>query len=335
YEGCGSVVIGSGFNEVTIPESARLASIVPRMSDDKPKDDGQFGLALRSYTDLFGGTEFGLYYMNIHSRMPYISGKVGTPGGLSNPLYNGSDKSNPSFQIAYPEDIQIMGVSFSSSLPNGASLGGEVSYRPDTPVQWNAFELILGGLQVPWSRMWQDRAKDLGYDPTTISAANWLVNTGFTSEMAGKVLEGWDELDVWQAQMTYIQFVDRVMGADRLAFVAEVGVTHVADLPNKNEARYGRSGAYGIGDNAGVQADVAQNMCSNATNPYAFNTTNTTKNSNTNYCTDEGYVTEWSGGIRLRAGLDYSNVFAGVNMTPNISLSYDKGYGPEPGAQFI
>src|SRR5690606_41929015 len=68
---------------------------------------------------------------------------------------------------------------------------------------------------------------------------------------------------------------------------------------------------------------------------YAFNTTNTTKNSNTNYCTDEGYVTEWSGGIRLRAGLDYSNVFAGVNMTPNISLSYDKGYGPEPGAQFI
>src|SRR5690606_40139194 len=58
-----------------------------------------------------------------------------------------------------------------------------------------------------------------------------------------------------------------------------------------------------------------------------------TKNSNTNYCTDEGYVTEWSGGIRLRAGLDYSNVFAGVNMTPNISLSYDKGYGPEPGAQ--
>ena len=42
-----------------------------------------------------------------------------------------------------------------------------------------------------------------------------------------------------------------------------------------------------------------------------------------------------SGGIRLRSGLTYNNAFAGVNMTPNLSVAYDKGYGPEPGSQFI
>jgi hypothetical protein len=32
---------------------------------------------------------------------------------------------------------------------------------------------------------------------------------------------------------------------------------------------------------------------------------------------------------------DYNNALAGVNITPIVSLAYDKGYGPEPGAQFI
>ncbi|MDF1762935.1 MAG: DUF1302 family protein, partial [Oleibacter sp.] len=59
------------------------------------------------------------------------------------------------------------------------------------------------------------------------------------------------------------------------------------------------------------------------------------KNVNTDYCTDDGYVTQLSGGIRVRAGLDYNNAFAGMNVTPNVSIAYDKGNGPEPGSQFI
>ena len=33
--------------------------------------------------------------------------------------------------------------------------------------------------------------------------------------------------------------------------------------------------------------------------------------------------------------MDYNNAFAGVNMTPNVAISYDAGNGPEPGAQFV
>ncbi|WP_228345968.1 DUF1302 domain-containing protein [Venatoribacter cucullus] len=341
YEGCGNVVIGSGFNEANVPESLRPASVVTRLDDRKPRDDGQFGIALRSY---IGGTEFGAYYMNIHSRMPYISGRVGTYGGIAaqslladfaavpsiaaalNDADFVANLRNPEFQIAYPEDIQIMGLSFSTGLPNGASLGGEISYRPDTPIQWNAFELILGGLQQN-SLMYQDRGGDLSLlgllggfnDAMTAADPTQARIDTVNGAVGGQILDGWDKLDVWQAQLTYIQFFDRVLGADRLAMVVEGGVTHVADLPSKSKARYGRSGAYGIGD---AFADCAS-------------TTASTANSNSTYCTDEGYVTEWSGGVRLRAGLDFNNAFAGVNMTPNLSLSYDRGYGPEPGAQFI
>ena len=53
------------------PLSQRVSPMTERIADDEPRDDGQFGVALRTYTELFGGTEFGFYYMNIHSRTLY------------------------------------------------------------------------------------------------------------------------------------------------------------------------------------------------------------------------------------------------------------------------
>src|SRR5690606_17823685 len=88
-DGCGPVILGGTEaeqfyldgrdidNANNVPLFDRnVLPITERLGDDEPKDDGQFGLALRTYTDLFGGTEFGAYYMNIHSRVPYISGVV-------------------------------------------------------------------------------------------------------------------------------------------------------------------------------------------------------------------------------------------------------------------
>lgn len=314
-DGCGPVLLTytEAENEGQFPNT----TIVERFEDGEPKDDGQFGVALRTYTDFFGGMELGLYYTNLHSRMPYINGKL-----LDNP-YGGAVLGNHrmEYQIAYPEDIQTMGISMATSLPNGASLSAEISYRPDLPLQWNAFELIFAG--VPYdapdhSRFFQQRIKEFGLTPADFKTGT--LKQAKVDSLVGEVIDGFDKFDVWQAQTTYIQFFDRVFGADQLAVVAEAGVNYVPDLPNKSDARYGRSGAYGIGTTTG--GDV----CS--THPALGNL-------NKSYCTDEGYVSEWSGGIRVRAGLSYNNAFAGINVTPNINLAYDMGYAPEPGAQFI
>lgn len=343
-DGCGPVILGGTEPEQfyldgrqvdidnNVPLSQRdVLPITERLNDAQPKDSGQYGLALRWYTDIMGGAEFGAYYMNIHSRLPYISGVVAnrSSGNLINPSAS-YDSARPMYQIAYPEDIQIMGLSMATTLPNGASLGAEVSYRPDMPLQWNAFELILAGNGAPYSRLYQRRAEEMN---ATVSPTN-----GIAPALHGELAEGWDHFDIWQAQATYIQFYDRALGTDRITLAAEVGVTYVDGLPDTDKARYGRSGAYGIGNNDGVwdlnQTTSDTNWCTAQVNPITGDP-NLGANANVNNCTDDGYVTQWSGGIRLRAGADYNNAFAGVNMTPNVSIGYDKGYGPEPGAQFI
>ena len=332
-DGCGPVVLGGNIDERDLlairdaeiaggtPLSQRNAPMTERLADDEAKDDGQYGIAVRWYSEALGDTEFGAYYMNIHSRLPFINGTL-TNQDRAGVLGNGDDRSvnddatydsyRPLYQIAYPEDNQLVGISFATSTEGGASISGEISYRPDAPIQWNAFELILAGNGAPYSRLYQQRAEEVNGD---------------AKSLYGELAKGYDEMDIWQAQMTFIKFYDQVFGADRLAVVAEVGATYVPDLPDLDDARYGRSGAFGIGNNDGVwDASPTTNFCVDG---------GSAANVNTDYCTDEGYVTQLSGGIRFRAGMDYNNAFAGVNMTPNVAISYDAGNGPEPGAQFV
>lgn len=331
-DGCAPVILGGEADErdilafrqaeldAGVPLSARVAPVTERLPDDQPKDSGQFGAALRWYSEALGDTEFGFYYMNIHSRVPYINGaitnqdRLGVLTGTPNMQVNADatyDTYRPLYQISYPEDIQIMGVSFARSTESGMSIGGEISYKPDAPLQWNAFELILSGNGAPYSRLYQQRAEE----------------AGAASELYGELGEGYDEFDIWQAQTTIIKFFDRAFGADRIALVAEFGMNFIPDLPDTDDARYGRSGAYGIGNNDGVY-DLGGN-----TN-YCIDG-GSSANVTTSNCTDDGYVTKLSGGIRLRGGMDFNNAFAGVNMSPNMSVAFDKGNGPEPGSQFI
>ncbi|HNS27715.1 MAG TPA: DUF1302 domain-containing protein [Steroidobacteraceae bacterium] len=60
---------------------------VPRLATREPDDQGQFGLNLKLYLPNFNnGTEFGLYFINYHSRVPVISGRTGTQAGIGNSI---------------------------------------------------------------------------------------------------------------------------------------------------------------------------------------------------------------------------------------------------------
>ena len=55
---------------------------VNRLATVKPDDDGQYGFNLKYYASgLNNGTEFGLFFLNYHSRLPLISGRTGTQQG--------------------------------------------------------------------------------------------------------------------------------------------------------------------------------------------------------------------------------------------------------------
>ena len=257
--------------------------VVQRGKDRDARDSGQWGAALRWLGD---DTEYAVYFMNYHSRTPTVGTTSAgqstltalggmlplVPGALRPSLASSVMLGRGQYYLEYPEDIRLYGASFSTTLPTGTAWSGEISYRPNAPVQLNTTDLTLA-----------------------------LVNpaapgTSVISSSAGADNTGYRRKQVTQAQTTLTQFFDQVMGADRLTLVGEAGVTYVAGLEAKSKLRYGRDSVYGV---YGYQGD------------------------------HDGFVTATSWGYRARAILDYSNVFAGVNLKPNLSWSHDvKGYGP-------
>ncbi|HEC50632.1 MAG TPA: DUF1302 domain-containing protein, partial [Pseudomonas sabulinigri] len=280
-------------------EQPNFTTIVRSEKDRDASDDGQFGVALRYFAPELNDSEFGFYAMNYHSRTPIYSNKAGklvAGGGAPTAGIDGL-LGGAGYFFEYPEDIRLYGMSFQTSVA-GASIGGEVSYRPNMPLQINTGDMSRTALQ-------------LGADNT---------HRDYTNVAAGTYIPGYERKEFWQAQVTAIQFFDRVMGASRLSLVGEAGVNYIGGL---GDTKFGRDSLFGQspydGDEGSAAAGVvAGNCASQASSP----------NGNS-WCEDDGFYTDWSYGYRLRASLDYSNVIAGINLSPNLAWTHDiEGYGP-------
>ena len=301
-EGCTDrlVVSGADFPQGEQPEGTY---IVRARHNKEASDDGQFGVAFRYFVPELNDSEFGFYAMNYHSRAPIYSSVSGngllTGGASGNVTGLEGDVGPAGYFFEYPEDIRLYGVSFQTSL-SGVSLGGEFSYRPNMPMQINTGDMsrtaLVNGL--------------LGQDNT---------HRGISGLAPGSYIQGYDRKEFYQAQVTAIKFIDRILGASRLALVGEAGVNYIGGISNDpGKTKYGRDSLFG-------QSPFADGTCSsqNATNPLDQSP------KADSWCETDGFYTDWSYGYRARASLSYSNVFAGVNLTPTLAWSHDvEGYGP-------
>lgn len=318
--------------------------VVQRAGDKDARDSGQWGLAFRYMFEPLD-TEFGAYFMNYHSRAPIFSGVAPSAQGLAaaNALASGTFDSvfntalgagmsmtdaaalagqaagnagavglagQGRYFIEYPEDIRLYGVSFSTTLPTGTAWSGEISYRPNAPVQLNSTDVLYAGLRgltitTPLGNSTPyDAVSPLGPDSSGL-------------------LHGYKRKEITQIQTTFTHFFDQVMGASRLTLVGEVGWTHVGGLESKDDIRYGRDPIYGTaGDMCGpVNASTAGGRSSAGMLAKA--------------CDRDGFTTANSWGYRARAIWEYPDVFAGVNLKPSVAWSHDvKGYSPGPGGNF-
>lgn len=314
-DGCGPVLLAG-----QVPDSQAFEEgfVAPRLGDREPGEQDQFGVAARWFvTDL--DAELGFYYTRYNSRLPYISGVVSNPESPTENQINDPSlpySRFPSYFIEYPEGIEVYGVSINTTLPTGTSLGAEYSFRPNMPIQWNTFELIYGGLQ------------QRGPDGQVVSKLEERERaTG--ENYAGKPADGYDRFKVSQAQATAIHFIDRVMGAARFIIIGEVGATYVHELPGKSEARYGRSGIYGVGPVPLDGSSFTGDFCSDGTD------STPRLNINASNCKGDGFTTSFSWGYRALFVWDYPNAVAGINLRPRVFLSHDvKGYAPDPGGNF-
>jgi len=329
-DGCGGLPVGPVLNRnpaaqaALTPFGVKLTDEgieIPRAGDRDARDSGQWGAALRWFAPELD-SEFAAYFMNYHSRQPYINaitsphmadggfapqlcanlgiplagcgGFIASPTGQS--LAQAYRLGTSKYYADYPEDIRLYGLSFSTSLPTGTTLAGEISYRPNMPLAISPVDLMTAAIGVP------------EITPVLSSGAVAIANNQDVS--------GYRRKEVTQAQMTATHFFDQVMGAERLTLIGEVGVTHIGGLEGKGDLRYGRSTAYGEG-----RLYPDNSLCTDVTN------TATPK-----YCTNDGFATTTSWGYRARAIWDYTDLIPGVTLRPNLAWSHDvSGYGPEPG----
>lgn len=285
------------------PPDANTDVYMPRGKDKDARDSGQYGLAMRWFVPELNDTEFGAYLMNYHSRNPYLSLTQTTN---TQPFTGASTLAkvrSAQYYVDYPEDIRLYGLSFQTSL-GGTSVGGEVSFRPNMPLQINTADLNIAALN-------QLAAAGLPASPLFVS--------GDRNPTPGGDLPGYKRMPVFQAQVSATHFIDQVLGASRLSLIGEVGYNHIGGLgpADGTDVRFGRSPVWGAGELIDPSICVGSNVGKpDASNPQQ-------------QCNSNGFYTSHSWGYRARAALSYSNVIAGINLTPNLAWSHDvQGYGP-------
>src|SRR5690606_34614942 len=193
-----------------------------------------------------------------------LSGFTTAGGALAQPILLGTGE----YFLEYPEDIQLYGLSFSTTLPTGTAWAGEISYRPNLPLQING----------------TDMTAKLATVPAGAYAAAGGGAAGVAAAMAegDQYLKGYRRKEVTQVQTTLTHFVDQVLGASRLTLVGELGLTSIGGLESRDEIAYGRDSIYGSPHG------------SNASNLAALQDYGT-----------HGFYTNTSWGYRARAILDY------------------------------
>mgnify|MGYP000678139494 CR=1 FL=1 len=322
-DGCGPVYalghVSEEVNQQGLDGTGNLPTQLPRMADKEADDTDQFGLALRWYAADLNETEFGFYFVQYHGRFPLVSGKVADDAnndGVVSTAESLDPVTGAKYFVEYAEKIQMLGTRFNTSGPFGISLGGEYSLKHNFPIQLNSPDLVTAALaktstqfpDTPISPIIQNRVD---------GGADGVVQLNEAAPLFGTIQKGYDLYDVSQIQMTAIKFVDQIMGASRLSFVGEIGATYVHDLPDESEIRYGRFDQLNFG-----LTDQGLAVCE--------------ETNKVGGCHTDGYVTDFSWGYRMRTSLTYNDVFAGVNLTPQLSWSHDvQGHAPGPGANFI
>ncbi len=259
--------------------------------DNEPSDSGQYGIALRYFAPWLNDTEFGLFYLNYHSRLPVLSGQAVTS----------PDVTTGRVIVEYPEDINLFGLSFNTTVA-GWSVGGEVSYRDNLPIQIDDVELLFAGL-------------------SPLNAALPSEYNRFRSQLGqygpGEFIPGYERQEVSQAQVTMTKLIgpNNWINASQVAVVAEVGATNFWNLPDHDVLRFDGPGT----DTGGGPSIVTGG---NSRNPVTLN---------------DGFATAFSWGYRLVIAPTYNNFFGTPwSMTPRLAFNHDvQGISPGPGGNFI
>ncbi|MCV2884144.1 DUF1302 domain-containing protein [Aestuariibacter sp. AA17] len=291
-------------------------------------DQGQYGLKLTYFSPELNETEFGLYYINYHSKRPVISGVTSdfTQAGIENDLdfiaANQVTRDNVTelgaftkAQFFYPEDIKLYGFSFNTNIGETA-LAGEIAYRQDEPLQADDVELLYMGMP--------EQLANAGLRPD-FGGISQLNNVGITAG-PGETADGFILSDTLQLQMTATHIFGPMWGTDNFILVGEVGYVDIKDFPDPSVLRLNGPGTSRTGGLEPVR-DANGNIVSTREGLHMALSDGPETNP---------FPTEDAWGYRVSAVADFNNVYSGVNLRSRLAFSHDvDGITPDPLFLFI
>jgi Protein of unknown function (DUF1302) len=188
----------------------------------------------------------------------------------------------------YVENIALYGMSFNSKLNESTTLFGELAYRPNQPITLNAFDIVSAFVT---------------RSPTSILA----LNKGILGVPVGGTFDAYDRFGVVTGSIGANKVFANALGAARVAVAGELGFSKVNGLPDPSVLRYGRPLAYNGAAYTGGAPCV---------DTVAGKT-----------CTNDGYITSDSWGLRFLMSASYPGAVAGATLTPSLLVAQDiSGY---------
>jgi hypothetical protein len=312
----------------------------PAAATRMPAGANQFGLAMH-WPLASLGTDLGAYAMKIDSRNPILSAVKGNSPFLATTPALGAAGAQSSLFWEYPQDLGVFGLSARSKL-GGWALGSELSYFPNFPVQLAGGDLLAGYVYsanpAVLSALLQGAGVPAAAAPTI--AALMHANEGpltarYAAAANGGTVHGYDTVRKVQLQLNAVRGIPGVLGTQAMTIAGELGIQY-ADVPDHaNGTRYGRSFVFGTANAPsynlgaytalpGALGAVGRAVTQGGSCPIL----NATGQAG---CRDDGFVTPWSIGYRLRTQLVYANVFgSSVTLKPTLFFSSDvSGYSAD------
>jgi hypothetical protein len=223
---------------------------LPGLRRVNASDDGQYGLTLRTIVPGVTATKIGFHYVRYHTRLPILSGQTGDAAAVaatSNaavdaraaelaPIYEAEGLSpdealaeatstaegltlsgyvnDAGYFIEYPEDIDMLGVTFNTATRRrGILLSGELSHHRDFPFLIDS-DAVVNAVLSP-----------VLYNPS-------IGDGPLGSYGADEQVRGFERLDKSQAALGVARIFRGRLGATQTIVSADGAAVYVHDMPD-------------------------------------------------------------------------------------------------------
>jgi hypothetical protein len=281
--GCNKVFIGPG----TDASRNVAGQYLTRTPDRTYSGSSQYGVAYRFKLDSLN-TRFALNYAVYNSREG-ITSAIASSDPIT-PVINGNPGgTNTQYFVEYPDRIRIAALGFNTAIGKFTQVSGELSHASNLPIALNGPDILNAF--------------------ASYTAATQLRSAQLATGL-GQAFHGYDRFSVNQLKLSTSHVMQKVLGANDVTLMGELGWRHVQNLPDISVRRYGRGVIFGQGQVSGV--------CQGGSP------------SGSAQCNNDGYVTKNSWGVRARMAARYLDVFPGTDMMPALVIGKDiKGYSDD------